>query len=46
MSQTTVVQKIKTHFTFNTVEPQFTNASLHEQIFRKQNISGYERCFE
>ena len=28
----------------NTLEPRFTNASVHEQIFRAKNVSDDERC--
>jgi hypothetical protein len=28
----------------NTVEPRFTNAPVHEQIFLAKNVSDYERC--
>jgi hypothetical protein len=29
---------------YSTVEPQFTNAPVHEQIFRAKNFSDDERC--
>jgi hypothetical protein len=28
----------------HTVEPRFTNAPVHEQIFRAKNVSDGERC--
>jgi hypothetical protein len=28
----------------HTVEPRFTNAPVHEQIFRAKNVSDDERC--
>jgi hypothetical protein len=33
-----------THQNLNTVEPRFTNAPVHEQIFRAKNVSDDERC--
>jgi hypothetical protein len=34
----------QTPFVTNTVEPRFTNAPIHEQIFRAKNVSDNERC--